>query len=718
MGVDATIALSVRDNLSEAIVGMRNSLTAFRSDTDRLQEELDILNATRVQMRMDLSQARREVQQAQRAFEALGDSVSEAERQAAEADWRTAEENLQNLQQQYDLVSRQVRQTTRDMENASGAIRRNENRADNGGNQRNDPPDNPPDDPPDTSGIGNLLSALGQAGMYEQLGDVASQWANVLVTSTAGSDAGTLFSSALSGAGSGAAIGTMIAPGIGTAVGAALGGLTGLAGGASQVFESEDEAFKSYYQQLYTQGQTAGEASLTSGSATAAQRELDAIAFNQLLGSGTGDTYLSDLRKLAAKTPMEYGDLTQMSQALATGFGDSPERMLELMSAIGDAGSAVGGTASDMTAMSQAMSRMQSSGKATLEYLNIFQDRGVDVIGMLSEALGKTQGEIYDMISKGEIKGQTAVDVIQAGMEAKYGGAMETMSQTFEGLTSTLSDTMAELDAARGEGYNAQRKEGLQAEADAYGGALGEAVADINRISGQNQAYLENLSEQYNREALSAVLLGDNTTPGLFTDEQTEALKEMRDEFLQASSDYESGSQEAGIKMESLQKQAEALATAAYESSDAYQSVQETELDLVSAIRENTAALGRTAWMSDYRMQQEQSKGQGYKGGPMSLLGIWNNYHDNVSQTRDQTESKSGYHAAFGLNRVPYDGYAAVLHQGERVLTAREARVQDTAGPSVSVTVTGNQFGSGSSPEEIGAAIADAVARKLAAGVR
>lgn len=718
MGVDATIALSVRDNLSEAIVGMRNSLTAFRSDTDRLQEELDILNATRVQMRMDLSQARREVQLAQRAFEALGDSVSEAERQAAEADWRTAEENLQNLQQQYDLVSRQVRQTTRDMENASGAIRRNENRADNGGDQRNDPPDNPPDDPPDTSGIGNLLSALGQAGMYEQLGDVASQWANVLVTSTAGSDAGTLFSSALSGVGSGAAIGTMIAPGIGTAVGAALGGLTGLAGGASQVFESEDEAFKSYYQQLYTQGQTAGEASLTSGSATAAQRELDAIAFNQLLGSGTGDTYLSDLRKLAAKTPMEYGDLTQMSQALATGFGDSPERMLELMSAIGDAGSAVGGTASDMTAMSQAMSRMQSSGKATLEYLNIFQDRGVDVIGMLSEALGKTQGEIYDMISKGEIKGQTAVDVIQAGMEAKYGGAMETMSQTFEGLTSTLSDTMAELDAARGEGYNAQRKEGLQAEADAYGGALGEAVADINRISGQNQAYLENLSEQYNREALSAVLLGDNTTPGLFTDEQTEALKEMRDEFLQASSDYESGSQEAGIKMESLQKQAEALATAAYESSDAYQSVQETELDLVSAIRENTAALGRTAWMSDYRMQQEQSKGQGYKGGPMSLLGIWNNYHDNVSQTRDQTESKSGYHAAFGLNRVPYDGYAAVLHQGERVLTAREARVQDTAGPSVSVMVTGNQFGSDSSPEEIGAAIADAVARKLAAGVR
>ena len=699
MGVDATIALSVKDNLSEAIVGMRNSLTAFRSDADKLKEELDLLNSTRVQMRMDLSQARREAQQAQRAFESLGDSVSEAERQAAEADWRTAEENLQNLQQQYELVSKQVRQTTRDLENASGAVRRNDNRV--GG-----------------SGSTSMLAALGQAGMYDMLGDVASQWAGTLVTSAGGSDVGTLFSSALSGAGSGAAIGTMVGgPGIGTAVGAALGGAVGLVGGASQVFGSEDEAFKAYYQQLYEQGQTGGAESLTSGSATSAQRELDAIAYDRLLGSGVGDTYLSDLRAMAADTPMEYDDLTTMSRALATGFGDSPERMLELMEDIGDAGSAVGVTADDMSYMAQSMSRMQSSGKATLEYLNIFQERGVDVIGMLGEAMGKTQGEIYDMISKGEIGGQTAVDIIQAGMEAKYGGAMEVMSQTFSGLTSTLSDAMTEIDAARGQGYNDQRKEGLQAEIDAYGGALGEAVADLNRISGQNEAYLENLSEQYSREALSALLLGENTTPGLFTDDQTEALKEMRDEFLQASADYENGSQEAGLKMESLRQEAEALATAAYESSDAYQSVQDVELDLVSAIRENTAALGRTAWMSDYRMQQEQSKGQGFQPGEGSLLGLWNSYHDYGTQSRSQTEGKSNYHAAFGLNRVPYDGYAAVLHQGERVLTAREARAQDAAAPSVSVTVTGNQFGAGSTPEEIGAAIADAVARKLAAGV-
>mgnify|MGYP000467811598 CR=1 FL=1 len=47
-------------------------------------------------------------------------------------------------------------------------------------------------------------------------------------------------------------------------------------------------------------------------------------------------------------------------------------------------------------------------------------------------------------------------------------------------------------------------------------------------------------------------------------------------------------------------------------------------------------------------------------------------------------------HAA-GLERVPYDGYAALLHEGERVLTAREARQADQGG-GAQVTITGNTF--------------------------
>ena len=37
---------------------------------------------------------------------------------------------------------------------------------------------------------------------------------------------------------------------------------------------------------------------------------------------------------------------------------------------------------------------------------------------------------------------------------------------------------------------------------------------------------------------------------------------------------------------------------------------------------------------------------------------------------------------AYGLNRVPYDGFPAVLHEGERVLTANEARAAGSGGGS------------------------------------
>lgn len=661
MGKEASILVTLRDQYSPGVKAMREANSGFGKSFDEVQQKakayetrLDGLIKQQSQLQVELVDAKKTLKDAEKAYKETGS--------AADAD------ALSSAKEKYEALNTVMKETVQASRNTQNALRELEGQGSrlsrqNGGTS------------------GGILSTLGQAGAWSMLGDVASQWAGTLVTSFGGSDVGTLFSSALSSAGAGAAIGSMIAPGIGTAVGAALGGLVGLVSGGAQIYEQQDDAFKEYYQQLYEQGQSKTEESLTSGSATASQRELDEIAFSRLLGEGASRQYLSDLRVMAAATPMEYNDLTSMSRALAIGFGDSPERMLELMEAIGDAGSAVGVTAEDMTYMAQAMSRMQSSGKASLEYLNILQERGVNVIGMLADAYGKTQGEIYDMISKGTIGGQDAVDIIQAGMAESYGGAMETMAQTFSGLTSTLEDAMTEIDAARGQGYNEARKSGLQAEIDSYGGALGEAVSNLNTIAGQNQAYLENLSEQYTREALSAVLLGQDTTAGLFGEDQVKALQEMRGEFLQASEDYEAGSQEAGIKMDNLRQQAEALATAAYESSQSYQLIHQGELDLIGAIRENTAALG--SWKYNYETQQELSKGRASVSFGAAADG---------DSPAGRVRANNRYRYATGLGRVPYNDYPAFLHEGERVLTAAEARVYNKGSGAGGVTVSGNTF--------------------------
>lgn len=675
---DASIAFSVTDNLSQSIVGMKNSVNSFRADVTGLQASLDKLDSTRFQLKnFDLKNAKRELERTKQAFEELGEAATDAEREAAKADFQKANQNYENVRRQLDLVSKQARQVEKDMLDASSAISKAENRAGAGAGQ----------------GGSSMLAALGKAGLGQMAGDAAQEVANTLIGSAFGSEAGGVLSSGLSGAISGAAIGSII-PGIGTAVGAAIGGGLGLLQGATQAAGSRDEAFKAYYGDLYEQGQTAADESLTAGSATAAQRELDAIAFNKLLGSGVGDQYLESLRALAAETPFEYSDLTSMSRALATGFGDDPERMIELMRAVGDAGSAVNASASDMEWMATALARMQSTDLAQLGEINMFQDRGVNVIGMLADAYGKSEGDIRSMISGGDIGGREAVSIIQAGLERTYAGSMEAMSVTFSGLTSTLEDTMTEIDNARGEGYNAERSGGLQAEIDAYGGALGQAVESLNAIAGQNEAYLENLSEQYTREALSAVLLGE-TPSDIYGPEQQEELAAMREEYQAASEAYASGSQEAGLKMDSLRREAEGLAKIAYESSEQYQTVHDTELDLISAIRENTAALN--GWRNEYDIQQEMSKGLGLsalsQSSPRSTTGLSGDALRYGNWRRGGYYDEDGvwhYHAA-GLERVPYDGYAALLHEGERVLTAREARQADQGG-GARVTITGNTF--------------------------
>ncbi len=686
---DASVAFSVTDNLSQSIVGMKNSVNSFMQDVTGLQQQLDKLDSTRFQLKnFDLKNARQELDRTKKALQELGDTATEADREAARADFERANQNYENVRRQLNLVSKQARQTERDLLDATDAISKADNRA--------------------GSSVGGVLSALGKAGLMDMAGDVALDFGNLVVGSTFGSEVGGVVSSGISGALSGAAMGSLLGP-VGTAVGAAIGGGLGLLQGGSQAAQGRDDAFKQYYSDLYDTQQAAAEESLSAGGDTASQRELDAIAFNRLLGQGVGDQYLEDLRTLAADTPMEYGDLTSMSRALATGFGDAPDRMLELMTAIGDAGSAVGVTASDMEIMAQAMSRMNSSGKATLEYLNIFQDRGVDVIGMLADAMGKTQGEIYDMISGGDINGQEAVNIIQAGMESMYGGAMETMAQTFDGLTSTLEDAMTEIDNAMGEGYNERAKEGLQADIDAYGGALGDALAQANEIIGEGKAIAENLDRQYSREALSALTLGTSTT--VYGEDQANRLAEMHDQYTSLVDQYQNATEEdkavIASQIEALKEEAQAMADSAYDASEMSQELHDVNLDLITAIRENTAALGSAAWGKDYEVEQEKTKGTG-----STLL-------DTVSSAISKANSFVGQNA-WGLDRVPYDNYLTYLHEGERVLTASQARAMDQGGsaPNVSVTVSGNTFGAGMDETAVAEAIADTAVRKILAGYR
>ena len=541
----------------------------------------------------------------------------------------------------------------------------------------------------------SLMSTLGQAGVWSTLGDVAGDWATTLAGSALGSAGGSLFGSALGMAGQGAAIGTMIGgPGVGTAVGAALGGLVGAISGLTETFEEQDDAFKEYYGELADAVSQQTEEMISSGSTIAGSREQTQRAFAQRFGSdAAADEYLGRVQEMAARTNYGYDEITGYSKLLLNSY--DPEEVFGVLQSLSDATAALALTSSDVEVMISGLSRMRTTGKATQEYLNYFSERGVDVYSALASATGADRSQIAEMVTGGDISGETAAQAILDYIDQEYGGLSEDLMSTYDAMADNLADIKATIEAAGGEGYNEARKEGMAAEAEAYGGALGEAVSYISAIAGQNQAYLENLSEQYQREALSAVLMGEDVSgSGIWSEEELAELADLREQYQAAVEAYEAGSQEAGVKMESLYEQAQALGTVAYDNSDAVLSLNETEQEQIAAIRDSIVATNNlTGALSSYYLQQEQSKGMG--GGLVQEVLAGHGALDEGGSAFQHPLLKSatrsgarGY--AVGLDRVPYDNFPALLHQGERVLTANEARAQDReSGRQIVVNISG-----------------------------
>ena len=474
----------------------------------------------------------------------------------------------------------------------------------------------------DGGGLGSSgISDVSKNRIYsELLKPMIGAWGafgETLVASALGTDTGSLVSGVLSGAASGALAGAVTGQILGlpgAAVGAVLGGATGLISGGTKIFEAKDDAFKDYYSGLYDDVKGRSGEMVTAGSTIAGGREKDLISFKTMFGSEeTAGKYLSSLVDMANTTPFLYDDLVSMSKTLATygyngkvgkadgkGGGEDENSILPLLRTIGDAGAALGMSTSDMNAVAQALGRMKSSNKATLEYLNILNDRGIGVFGMLAEAKGKDLGGIYDDISKGEITGGEAVKIITEALAQKpkdggYLGAMEEQSATFEGISSTLEGMEQEFENSGGEAYNKQRMVGLEAQKTAYEGELGNALKEINAVLGENQAQKENMQDQYMRDVLRMVLTGKRggTWYSLDADQQNE-LTALSRQYQAAKERYGDGKDvQAGAELEAIYETAQALGEAYFDNSEFMKTLNRTELDEIEAIRNATVALDR-----------------------------------------------------------------------------------------------------------------------------
>lgn len=682
MGRDISIVISAKDNFSTAINSMKNANNAFNKDLTGLSSKLDMLNKKKVSLKIETDKAKANLKDAEKAFKATESAADKLNLELANMEYETARRNL-------NLVSQNAKQAEKDIISLTNAVSKADNKAGSslGSGLSGD----------NTSAISKLASA----GLVKLVGDALANTANTLTSSAFGSEVGTMFSSVLTSAATGAAIGSIV-PGIGTAVGGVVGGIVGAINGATSVYENKDDAFKSYYQTQYSNVLDNQSSQLESGKSIAGTREQNRISFGTLLGGDENATsFLKDLTQFASDTPFEYDDLTSISKTLLA-YGYGQQEILPLLTKVGDAGSALGMGVDDMRNVATALGRMQTTGKTTMEYLNPLLERGIDVWTYLSEASGKTKKQVQEMVSKGLVPGAEAAKAIADYMGYNFEGNMEKQAQTYQGLISTLQDAQSEIDNAMGEGYLEKRKQGLNEEISYL--SDNDGLANAYKQIGEWQASLDNLMEQYQRDAMTAVMEG--TVSDIFSDDIKGRLTQMYQEYVKYAS---SDSEEAGAQMGALLAEAQAIAQNEYNASEGAQLLLSTHKDLANQLKNDTA-LKSDYWDAGYEMGQEFSKGmasavldnRSNASLPTPVPAPDRESNDRsgsdtntINQSRNSgitpapTPSPQGNNHAYGISYVPYDGYQAILHQGERVLTASENRSKDR---SPQVNITGNNF--------------------------
>lgn len=231
---------------------------------------------------------------------------------------------------------------------------------------------------------------------------------------------------------------------------------------------------------------------------TGAKFESLTASVTGLMGSlAAGNVAIAWIKDFAAKTPFELDGVTAAFVKLKA-FGMDP--MDGTMQALADTTARMNGGQQELEGIIMAVGQAWSKGKLQTEEALQLVERGVDVWGLLSEALGIGAEKLQEMATKGEL-GRDVIKTLVEAMGTLNAGAAIGAMDTFSGRLSNLQDAWAEM-------QNTLAQAGILDAAKDILSDLSAAIGDLT-ASGDLQAWGENVAMGMRVASLSVKLLGD-----------------------------------------------------------------------------------------------------------------------------------------------------------------------------------------------------------------
>lgn len=168
------------------------------------------------------------------------------------------------------------------------------------------------------------------------------------------------------------------------------------------------------------------------------------ISFETLLGSKErADALFSDIRRFAAETPMELGDLAKGAQTLLS-FNIEAEKVMPILRQIGDISM---GESQKFNSLVLAFSQMSSTGKLMGQDLLQMINAGFNPLTVISEKTGKSISALKDEMSAGAITVDMVADAFAtaASEGGQFYGMLEKQSKGINGSISNLKGAIDDM---------------------------------------------------------------------------------------------------------------------------------------------------------------------------------------------------------------------------------------------------------------------------------